>query len=158
MHWSLNTDVLTWNQVTHNNFVKLKSLIQKSYLDTGLRVRYWSVSQKISDMSLTMFDSILVYSLVSLVSCVLLVSLVSQVSRAGQGHQAQQGRHPQGHRHLRQDPQVRSAQEAAAGGDLQAAAGADWGAHWQNQGKCHILQRFMFKAVCLFDVTTATVN
>ena len=55
--------------------------------------------------------------------------VLCQVSRAGQGHQAQQGRHPPGHGHLRQDPQVRPAQEAAAGGDLQAAAGADRGAH-----------------------------
>ena len=58
-----------------------------------------------------------------------------QLPRAGQGHQAQQGRHPARLRHLRQDPEVGPAQEAAAGGDLQAAARAARGRHGEDQGE-----------------------
>ena len=65
--------------------------------------------------------------------------VLCQVSRAGQGHQAQQGRHPARLRHLRQDPEVGPAQEAAAGGDLQAAARAAGGRHGENQGEIHII-------------------
>ena len=55
-----------------------------------------------------------------------------QLPRAGQGHQAQQGRHPARLRHLRQDPEVGPAQEAEAGGDLQAAARTARGSHGQD--------------------------